>query len=33
VQFDLMQLPAVVTAAQIQNAALMLFLDYVNAGR
>src|SRR5580692_7113922 len=31
VQFDLTQLPAGVTAAQIQKAALTLFLDHVNS--
>jgi hypothetical protein len=32
VQFDLTQLPAGVTAAQIQKATLTLFLDHVNSG-
>src|ERR1700733_6684461 len=32
VQFDLTQLPAGVTSAQIQKATLTLFLDHVNAG-
>jgi hypothetical protein len=32
VQFDLTQLPAGVTAAQVQKATLTLFLDHVNAG-
>jgi hypothetical protein len=32
VQFDLSQLPAGVTAAQIQKATLTLFLDHVNVG-
>jgi hypothetical protein len=32
VQFDLTQLPAGLTAAQIQKATLTLFLDHVNAG-
>src|SRR5580704_4096093 len=32
VQFDLTQLPAGVTAAQIQKATLTLFLDHVNTG-
>ena len=32
VQFDLTQLPAGLTAAQIQHATLTLFLDHVNAG-
>src|SRR5580700_6253767 len=32
VQFDLTQLPAGLTAAQIQKATLTLFLDHVNSG-
>ncbi len=32
IQFDLTQLPAGLTAAQIQKATLTLFLDHVNAG-